>query len=189
MNKLNAFKTYNSISTEKAHKQVIFLYINNVDCDKIVEITGYAKSTIRNYCNKYYDDYCESCKECFYIPNLVEGITCLCDELPKGQNQVYLVKFYGANGDFLFSKIGTTTRTVKQRVREEIRSYNKTFTVTGAIIEKIEDCEDTPPEGAESYLRASLIKKYPHTYLKNDRFMNLDIPAEDFIALLNDYFS
>lgn len=39
-------------------------------------------------------------------------------------DKIYLVRFY-ENNKLLFSKVGTTKRTVKTRVKEEIKAYEK----------------------------------------------------------------
>lgn len=105
----------------------------------------------------------------------------------KGTKQCYLFKFYDSNGNLLFSKIGTTERTIGVRLNEEINKYNKKFDVYGVIIESVIDCKDIPPEGAESQLRAHFIKKYPNSYMKNDRFREVDIPVDEFNEIVNSY--
>ena len=105
----------------------------------------------------------------------------------KGTKKCYLFKFYDSNGELLFSKIGTTERTVEARIKEEMRTYKKSFDVCGAIIESVIDCKDIPAEGAESHLRGYFIKKYPNNYIKNDRFGYIDIDVNEFNEVVNNY--
>lgn len=86
-------------------------------------------------------------------------------------NYFYLIRAY-TSSDLLFSKIGTTTRTVEQRMREHYKSYTK-LGVTRIICDKVYDCGEVPPECFESYFRAKYIKQYPNTFVKNDRFMGV----------------
>ena len=88
------------------------------------------------------------------------------------------------------SKIGTTTRTVLQRLKEELKS--KTYTSIGcvrAVVNRVYDCGDVPAEGLESYFRAMYIRKYPQSFKKNDRFMKewFDLKEADEIVL--NYFA
>ena len=86
-------------------------------------------------------------------------------------NYFYLMRAFDDRG-LLFSKIGTTTRTVEQRMREHYKSYAK-LGVISIICDKVYDSRDIPPECFESYFRAKYIKQYPNTFVKNDRFMGV----------------
>ena len=109
----------------------------------------------------------------------------------KNGEQCYLFEFYDDNNNLICSKVGTTKRTVRQRLIEELRS--KTYTsmgVTKAIINRIYNCGDLPSEGLESLIRSEYIKKYPKSFKKNDRFIgerfdfNLcDEIAENYLAV------
>ena len=81
--------------------------------------------------------------------------------------------------------MGTTTRTVIQRLKEELRSntYKKIGCVR-AVVNRVYDCGDIPAEGLESYFRALYIKRYPQSFKKNDRFMNewFDLAEADKIV-------
>ena len=104
-------------------------------------------------------------------------------------NNCYLFKFYTYD-DTVISKIGTSTRSVLGRIIQEINAYRKNgFDIYKGVIESVIDCGTLPPEGAESRARAEFIKKYPNTYLKNDRFIGVDIPTEDFNNLITAYLA
>lgn len=109
----------------------------------------------------------------------------------KNGEQCYLFEFYDNNNNLICSKVGTTKRTIRQRLIEELRS--KTYTSMGAtkaIINRIYNCGDLPSEGLESLIRSEYIKKYPKSFKKNDRFIgerfdfNLcDKIAQNYLAL------
>lgn len=84
----------------------------------------------------------------------------------------YLIEFFDENKNSICSKVGTTIRTIQQRVREELSS--KTYKKMGAVscvIHRVYDCKGIPAEGLESYFRANYIRKYPNSFCKNDRFI------------------
>lgn len=90
-----------------------------------------------------------------------------------GTQKCYLIEFYDEDGDFVCSKVGTTTRTIQERINEELKS--KTYSTMGAefcVIRRVYDCGAIPAEGAESLFRAMYIRKHPDSFKKNDRFIN-----------------
>lgn len=92
----------------------------------------------------------------------------------EAKQKCYLFEFFDANDNSLCSKVGTTTREVTVRLQEELRS--KTYKAMGAVravIHRVYDCGSIPAEGLESYFRAAYIRKYPDSFKKNDRFINL----------------
>ena len=111
------------------------------------------------------------------------------NNFPKGTKICYLFKFYDTYGNIIFSKIGTTERTVDKRISEEIKSYSKNYDIASATIESMIDCGTLEPEGAESICRAEFIKKYEGKYLKNDRFLGVDISVEDFYKIVYNYLT
>ncbi len=106
----------------------------------------------------------------------------------KGTNQVYIVYFYGADGQIIYSKPGTTVRLIKDRIKEELTSYRKNG-VCSARLMRLWDCGEMPPEGLESNLRAHYIKKYPDTFVKNDRFAGVHADLDDADRLAAEYLT
>ena len=97
----------------------------------------------------------------------------------------YLIEFFDKEDNSLCSKVGTTKRTVQQRLREELRS--DTYKKMGAIrcvVHRVYDCGEIPAEGLESEFRAKYIRKYPHSFYKNDRFIKqtFDLAEADKIC-------
>jgi hypothetical protein len=112
------------------------------------------------------------------------------DLLDNAKEKCYLFTFFDEEDNLVCSKVGTTTRTVLKRLREELRS--KTYIRLGcvrAVVNRVYDCGDIPAEGLESYFRAMYIRKHPQSFLKNDRFMNewFDLKEADEIVL--NYFA
>lgn len=114
-----------------------------------------------------------------------------CGEDVEGRRTVYLFKFYGADRSVpIFSKIGTTERSVDGRLRDEIGTYRKSgFDVRSVDVCKMLDCGEIPPEACESQLRADFVKQFPGTYRKNDRFFDVDIPEDIFTKICQGYLS
>lgn len=91
----------------------------------------------------------------------------------KGLEKCYLIAFFNEQMELVCSKVGTTTRSVFQRIREELNS--KTYKGMGAtycVINRVYDCGNLPAEGVESMFRAKYIKKYPNSFFKNDHFIS-----------------
>ena len=84
----------------------------------------------------------------------------------------YLFEFFNSEKQLICSKVGTTTRTIRQRLIEELRS--KTYTAMGveyARVNRVYVCGNMPAEGLESLIRSCYIKKFPQAFRKNDRFL------------------
>lgn len=118
-----------------------------------------------------------------YSGNVVkeEGL----DLLDNATQKCYLFSFYDAENNLVCSKVGTTTRKVFTRLKEELAS--STYADLGcvkAIIHRVYDCGEMPAEGLESCFRAEYIKKYPNSFKKNDRFIStfFDLAEADKIA-------
>ena len=104
--------------------------------------------------------------------------------------KAYLFRFFEDDEKTpVFSKIGTSTRDCYKRLKEEIRYYisKSGLDITRVEIVEIWNCGDTPAESYESFMRALLIKKYPNTWHKNDRFFGVSIPLETFVKLCRQY--
>lgn len=94
------------------------------------------------------------------------------DITSKNGEQCYLFEFYNDDDELLCSKVGTTTRSIRQRLIEELRSKTyKGMGATKAIVNRVYNCGDLPAEGLESLIRSEYIKKYPKSFKKNDRFI------------------
>lgn len=102
-------------------------------------------------------------------------------------NKIYLVRFY-ENNKFLFSKVGTTKRTVKTRVKEEIKAYEKSgYVITEVkIIDFIKVENEALALGVECQLKARLIKKHQNDFIKNDRF-TIKIKKDEFQKIVKKY--
>lgn len=135
----------------------------------IADLFGYAISTIRTYRWKYHY-YLEESKELFEPRVIDEEILNPNDyDLDSYGKFFYLVKFYDYRGNFLVSKIGTTERSLEQRLKEHFKSgtpYNR----MGACFLKIDKVYSCPrnPKGLESYIRGLLMLKYD--LIGNDQF-------------------
>lgn len=105
----------------------------------------------------------------------------------KGEEAVYFFKFYNANA-LEFNKVGTSAKDVIARLRDEIGEYSKKFDIRRVEIHRIMSCGNRPAEGAESALRAELIRQYPQAFRKNDRFFGVDISPAVFDEIMNNYF-
>jgi hypothetical protein len=180
MTKISALEK--QTDTKLAYMQIVYLHHYEFPYDKIAEITGYAKSTVKNYVRKF-ADLLEEAKKTFY--HITQKIT---KEVFGKRQLVYLFKFYDEKNELVCSKVGTTTRLPQQRLKEEIKYYqNHDIPVTKAEICSVIDCGDIPAEGAESVTRAYYIRRHPKTFCKNDRFFNLDIAPRTFNKIVNNY--
>lgn len=110
-----------------------------------------------------------------------------CGENLKNEEAVYFFKFYNNNA-LEFNKIGTSAKDVIGRLRQEIGEYCKKFDIRRVEIHRIRPCGNIPAEGAESSLRAELIRQYPTAFRKNDRFFGVDIAPEVFDEIVSRYF-
>lgn len=110
-----------------------------------------------------------------------------CGENLQNEEAVYFFKFY--NEEILqFNKVGTSAKNVVGRLRDEIGDYSKKFEITRVEIHRIRSCNGFPAEGAESALRAELIRQYPTAFRKNDRFFGVDIDPCIFDKIYDEFF-
>lgn len=105
------------------------------------------------------------------------------DKSNNGIQSCYLVEFLDENKNIIFSKVGTTTRKVYQRMKEECRQYTKKFPIRYCKINRVYIL-NKPAEVLESAFRALYGNKYPDKYLRNDRFLDtvFDLEEADKIA-------
>ena len=107
------------------------------------------------------------------------------DLLDSVANKCYLFRFFDADDNLVYSKVGTSTRKVIDRIKQELRSYEKKGVVS-CVVDRVYDCGDKPPEGMESYFRAMYIRDCPQDFVKNDRFFRtaFDLEqADNFYAI------
>lgn len=102
----------------------------------------------------------------------------------KDEQAVYFFKFYNPRA-LEFNKVGTSAKDVIGRLREEIGEYSKKFDIVRVEIHRIRSCGNIPAEGAESALRAELIRQYPEAFRKNDRFFGVDISPDVFDEIVS----
>ena len=114
-----------------------------------------------------------------FMPNYGENLV--------GIEAVYFFKFYSHDG-LAFNKIGTSAKNVVSRLRDEIGDYSEKYDIYRVEIHRIRSCGSIPAEGAESALRAELIRQYPNAFRKNDRFFGVDIDPQVFDEIVNQYF-
>ena len=104
-----------------------------------------------------------------------------------GEEAVYFFKFFNETA-LEFNKVGTSAKDVIARLRDEIGEYSKKFDIRRVEIHRIMSCGSRPAEGAESALRAELIRQYPTAFRKNDRFFGVDISPAVFDEIMSAYF-
>lgn len=180
MTKIDALQELNEPRLQ--HMQVVYLDYCNFTYAEIAKITKYAISTVKNYVRKFCH-LLEEAKKTF------KRVTATAKKTLIGKRElVYLFKFYDSKGALICSKVGTTTRLPEQRLKEEIRYYQK-HNIPVALTEicSVIDCEGLPAEGAESQTRAYFIRKHPKAFCKNDRFFGIDIPTKTFNTIVKNY--
>lgn len=184
------------------HAQVVYLAkVLNKSYEEISEITSYAISTIKNYIRKF-SDLLEWAKEIFesvipkrrkhkYDDMIINNTNydIYNDEIVE---KCYLFKFLDAEGQLIYSKVGTAARqSIYKRLSQEIRSYRKSgYDIQLVEVDRVWNCGDLPAEGLESLIRSEYIKKYPKSFKKNDRFLGeffdlskCDKIAEDYLGI------
>lgn len=98
----------------------------------------------------------------------------------KGEKiqQLYLIRLLDKDGDLIYSKVGTTTRSTQSRMKEHLRYYYDNG-VRSIQVTRLWNCGNMDAEGLESQFRAHYIKSYPGTFKKNDRFINVEFDLEE----------
>ena len=98
----------------------------------------------------------------------------------KGEKiqQLYLIRLLDKDGDLIYSKVGTTTRSTQSRMKEHLRYYYDSG-VRSIEVTRLWNCGDMDAEGLESQFRAHYIKAYPGTFKKSDRFINVEFDLEE----------
>ena len=182
--KLNPFDRYED--SDIRHMQAVYLDAHGFRPDEISGYTGYAISTIKTCIHKF-GHLLEEARTIFTrISQRVKR------EIWGPRELAYLFKFYDKDDNLVCSKVGTTTRTIAIRLGEELKAYTKSHnekiaTIHHAKVCAIFDCGKYPAEGLESYTRAKYIQQYPEAFMKNDRFVEVDIPTQSFKTLAHNY--
>lgn len=188
-NHLNAYEHYDEIDIKR--KQIVYLYeIRNEAFETISEITGYAISTIRNYVKKF-AHLLEDAKNLFKYsrkkifekkkPIVPEGIEFHCPDdfdFDDKAQRFYLIRAFDANGNRVFSKIGTTIRQMIERMKEHLNYYKK-LGVVKIVVDKVWDCGERDAVMYESFFRAGYIFKHPTAFCSNDRFFDVDFDLDE----------
>ena len=182
MAKVDVFQRFEDTDTKRL--QVVYLGDHGFTPAEIRKWVDYAESTIKTYLRKF-ADLLEQAKRFFYhVTKKVKKV------LRGGKQLVYLFKFYDSDGKLICSKVGTTTRLPEERLKEEIKYYQKHgIPVADTEICSVIDCGAIPCEGAESATRAAFIHKFPDAFCKNDRFFGVDIPVRTFNQIVKNYLA
>ncbi len=107
---------------------------------------------------------------------------------PEGTELVYLIRLLDEKGALVWSKIGTTTRTLQKRMKEHLKYYRKDG-VTDIEVTRVYNCGDIPAEGLESELRSKYMKIYPGTFRKNDRFTGVEFNLNEADEIVKNYLT
>ena len=94
------------------------------------------------------------------------------DLMDWATEKCYLFRFYDEDDALVFSKVGTTTKKVLDRLKREMKEYEK-FGVVKAVIDRVYNCGNYPAEGLESLIRNVYIQEHPTAFHKNDRFFQV----------------
>jgi hypothetical protein len=186
MTKIDVFQTFED--TNMKRMQAVYLNAYGFTAKEISKWVSYAESTIKTYIRKFADLLDKAKKTFYHVTKKVKKV------LQGGRQLVYLFKFYDSDGKLVCSKVGTTTRLPEERMKEEIKSYQKSKDEVVASIDHAEicsviDCGAIPCEGAESITRAAFIRRFPDTFKKNDRFMGVDLPVVTFNRIVKNYLA
>ena len=180
MKKTDVFQSFDNAETK--HMQVVYLNANGFTPKEISKWTDYAVTTIKLYIKKY-ESLIDKARKFFYRITIKTKKT-----MRAGKQLCYLFKFYNKHEELICSKVGTTTRLLEQRLKEEIKYYQERgLDVFSGEMCSVIDCKAIPAEGAESIARAYFIRKFPNAFHKNDRFFGVDIPTHTFNKIVNNY--
>lgn len=179
---------------QNRNEWLVYAYnVLKMSFEEISKQVGLAKSTVQNYIRYKYSNLLDKAKKIFNKffrksrRNYSKAIqTNNVDLLDNAKEKCYLFRFYDANNNLVCSKVGTTTRKITQRLKEELRS--KTYSNCAyAVIDRVYDCGEMPAEGLESLIRAEYIRKYPNLFKKNDRFIKTLFDLEEIDKIVQNY--
>lgn len=209
---MNPYERHEEFTTEERRAQVVYLAeVEKLDDEKISNIVGLAKSTVKGYKKKFISLLELAMKLFSVVKETVKRVAKrvtnsnlnykdvaiinntnydVCDK--DGKEKCYLFEFFDESDKLIYSKVGTTLKnSIRGRLVEEIRSYTKSgYNIKKVNINRVWDCKELPAEGLESLIRSQYIKKYPHSFKKNDRFIDkffdlaeCDEIAENYLAI------
>ena len=179
---------------QNRNEWLVYAYnVLKMSFEEISKQVGLAKSTVQNYIRYKYSNLLDKAKKIFNKffckprRNYSKAIqTNNVDLLDNAKEKCYLFRFYDTNNNLVCSKVGTTTRKITQRLKEELRS--KTYSSCAyAVIDRVYDCGEMPAEGLESRIRAEYIRKYPNSFKKNDRFNKTLFDLEEIDKIVQNY--
>lgn len=107
-------------------------------------------------------------------------------DYPEGSQLVYLIRLLDRDGGLVWSKVGTTTRTMKKRMSEHLRYYKK-YGVASIEVTRVYNCGEIPAEGLESEFRSKYMRKYPGAFRKNDRFTGVEFDLAEADSIVREY--
>lgn len=122
------------------------------------------------------------------VPSIAVNTKSVETNHPEGSQLVYLVRLLDMDGELVWSKVGTTTRTIRKRMAEHLRYYRK-YGVTDIEVTRVWNCGNLPAEGLESEFRAKYMKKYPGTFRKNDRFAGVEFDLIEADKIADEYLA
>lgn len=101
-------------------------------------------------------------------------------EVPKKEKceQLYLIRMLDEDDNLVYSKVGTTTRSTKERMKEHLKYYYDNG-VRKIVVDRLWECGNVPAEGLESLFRATYIQRFPNSFRKNDRFINVEFDLNE----------
>lgn len=122
------------------------------------------------------------------IRRISEGNNAFYD-IHRAAKWFYLMYYYDFNHKFLFSKVGTTERTLSKRAQEHADNNSGTYSNVQTVkIIKGWDCGKINPKHVELDMIDYLAEYYPNTHVPNDRF-NIVIDPDIIDEKINDWLS
>jgi hypothetical protein len=110
------------------------------------------------------------------------------DLLENAGHKCYLFRFFDAEDKLVCSKVGTTTKSILERLKRELADYEKDGIVK-AVIDRVYDCGTRPAEGMESRFRSVFIEQYPECFRKNDRFFKVAFDLAMCDTVYTEYYT
>lgn len=178
---------YDKRCPHRYHALIYLAYEKNESDEFIAELFGYTTGTVRTYRSKYYYRR-EEAKELFKTRKILDLIeNPLGYDLDIEDNYFYLIKFYDVDNNFLMSKVGTTTKSLRTRLKQHFNS-DTPYHRMGAeylVLDRAYSCERNP-KGIENALKGELMKKYE--LIGQDQFP-VDLNWDDYEDFIQNYLN